>query len=145
MWGADDPDCRKPLLWDDIKYEDERTAYDPEKSRPVDVVRPDTALRSFYKKLCRIRKENPVLVHGDLNFSIADDKKMILAYSRTNGKDDIEVIFNRSDSARVIMVPVNIDGEFKDLLSSGNISYESSDKKTEIRLAPLSGMILKKE
>jgi cyclomaltodextrinase len=145
MWGADDPDCRKPLLWDNIKYEDERTAYDPEKSRPVDVVRPDTALRSFYKKLCRIRKENPVLVHGDLNFSIADDKKMILAYSRTNGKDDIEVIFNRSDSARVIMVTVNIDGEFKDLLSSGNISYESSDKKIEIRLAPLSGMILKKE
>ena len=92
-----------------------------------------------------MRKENPVLVHGDLHFSIDDDKKMVLAYSRTLGKYEIEVIFNRSDSARVIMVPVNTNGEFKDLLSSGNISYESSDKKTEIRLAPLSGMILKKE
>jgi cyclomaltodextrinase len=145
MWGADDPDCRKPILWDDIKYEDERTGYDPEKSRPVDVVRPDTALRSFYKKLCRMRKENPVLVHGDLHFSIANDREMVLAYSRTMRKDEIEVVFNRSDSSRIVKIPVNSDGKFEDLLSPGNVSYLSSDKKIEIRLEPLSGVILKKE
>jgi cyclomaltodextrinase / maltogenic alpha-amylase / neopullulanase len=143
MWGADDPDCRKPVVWDDITYEDESTAYDPEKSRPVDIVRPDTALRSFYKKLCKIRKENPVLIYGELQFSIADDRKMILAYRRTNGKDDIEVVFNRSDSTRIIDVPVNAEGKFVDMLSSD--SFKSSDKKIGIRIGPLSGMILKKE
>src|SRR5664280_1358426 len=82
MWGADDPDCRKPMIWDDIVYKDERAAYDPAKSRPVDQVRPDTALRSFYNKLCKMRKENPVLVYGDLSFSVADDQNMTLAYNR---------------------------------------------------------------
>jgi glycosidase len=145
MWGADDPDSRKPMVWDDITYEDERAAYDPEKSRPDDEVKSDTALRSFYKKLCRIRKENPVLVYGDLHFSIADDRTMVLAYSRTLGEDDIEVVFNRSDSTGIVKIPVKADGKFEDLLSPGKISYESSDKKVEIRLAPLSGAILKKE
>ena len=27
MWGADDPDCRKPLIWDDLVYEDERAEF----------------------------------------------------------------------------------------------------------------------
>jgi glycosidase len=145
IWGADDPDCRKPLVWDDITYEDERAAYDPEKTRPVDVVKPDKALRSFYKKLCSIRKENPVLVYGNLHFSIADDRKMVLAYSRTLGKDEIEVVFNRSDSVRLVKVPVKAEGKFEDLLSPGKISFESSDKKIEIIMKPLSGVILKKE
>ena len=144
MWGADDPDCRKPVVWDDIKYDDERANYDPQKSRSVDIVKPDTALRSFYKRLCTIRKENPVLVYGDLHFSVADDRKMILAYSRTNGKDDIEVVFNRSDSVRIVNLPVDGDGHFIDLLSPSE-SFQSSDKKIEIRLEPLSGVILKKE
>ena len=32
MWGADDPDCRKPMVWDDITYEDEKANYDPSKA-----------------------------------------------------------------------------------------------------------------
>jgi glycosidase len=144
MWGADDPDCRKPVIWDDIKYEDERAAFDPQKTRQVDIVKPDTALRSFYKKLIVIRKENPVLVYGELHFSVADDKRMTLAYRRTNGKDDIEVVFNRADSARIVNIPVSADGNFVDLLSP-SVSLKSSDKKIEIRMPPLSGVILKKE
>jgi len=61
------------------------------------------------------------------------------------GNDEIEVVFNRSDSSRTVTIPVADDGKFEDLLSPGNISYESADKKIEIRLEPLSGMILKKE
>ena len=25
MWGADDPDTRKPMVWNDLKYDDEKT------------------------------------------------------------------------------------------------------------------------
>src|SRR5664279_2858948 len=39
MWGADDPDCRKPIVWEDLSYEDEHAAFDPAKSRPVDIVK----------------------------------------------------------------------------------------------------------
>jgi glycosidase len=145
MWGADDPDCRKPMVWDDITYEDERAAFNPAGNRPVDAVSPDTTLRSFYKKLCSMRKENPVLVYGDFTFSVADDQKMLLVYERTIGNEEIVVAFNRSDSLRTIDVPIKADGEFEDILSSKSNSFNSNDKKVKIRLQPLSGIVLKKK
>jgi glycosidase len=145
MWGADDPDCRKPMVWEDISYEDERTAYNPAESRPVDAVKPDTALRSFYKKLCLMRRKNPVLVYGDLSFTITDDRNMILAYDRVMGNEEIAVIFNRSDSMKYVDVPVRTEGEFEDLLSDKSVSYKSRDKKVGLRLGPVSGIVLKKK
>jgi len=145
MWGADDPDCRKPMIWDDIVYEDERAAFDPKKSRPVDIVRPDTALRTFYMRLCKMRKENPVLVYGDLSFSVADDQNMTLAYNRTMGNNEIVVVFNRSDKTQTIKVPVKINGEYLDVLSGGNKSILSSKNKIELNLEPLTAVVLKKK
>ena len=144
MWGADDPDCRKPIVWDDIIYEDERAAFDPSKSRPIDIVKPDTALRSFYARLCRIRNENPVLVYGDIAFTVADDKKMILAYERTNSDHEIIVVNNRSDSLRKIRVPVRRDGVFQDLLSEKSTPVNSNNNKIEVSLKALSAVILKR-
>ena len=34
MWGANDPDCRKPMLWDDIDYEPETTRPDGSRREP---------------------------------------------------------------------------------------------------------------
>jgi len=145
MWGADDPDCRKPLVWDDLSYEDERAAFDPAKSRPDDVVKPDTALKSFYTRLCRMRKANPALVYGDLNFTVADDKNMILAYERTLGNEEVEAIFNRSEKEVRINVPVKGDGEFQNILSSKNEIYKSADKMITLSLMPVSGIVLKRK
>ena len=145
MWGADDPDCRKPMVWDDISYDDERSAFDPSKSRPVDEVKPDTALKAFYSKLCRMRKENPALVYGDLKFCVADDKNMILAYERLMGDEEIIVVFNRSDSLRTVTVPVRSDGEFEDLLSCKSRSFKSTDNIIVFSLSSLSGIVLRKK
>jgi len=145
MWGADDPDCRKPMVWEDISYEDERASFAAGKIRPVDTVRPDTALRSFYKKLCRMRKANPVLVYGDLVFTLTDDNNMILAYDRKMGREEISVVFNRSDSLKNVNVPVRSAGEFEDILSGKGNSYYSRNSKVGISLQPLSGIVLKKK
>jgi cyclomaltodextrinase / maltogenic alpha-amylase / neopullulanase len=144
MWGADDPDCRKPLVWDDILYEDERAAFDPSESRPVDIVKPDTALRSYYSRLCRMRKENPVLVYGDVSFTVADDQKMILAYERTNSDEEIIVVINRSGSLRKITVPVRTGGVFQDLLSEKDTLVSGRGSKIELSLKPLTAVVLKR-
>ncbi len=143
MWGADDPDCRKPLIWDDLVYEDERADYDPAKTRPVDVVKPDTALRSIYKKLCKMRKENPVLVYGDLSFIVADDKKMTLAYKRRLGSHEIIAIFNRSADPQAIRINTEFNGYYEDILSSDNGSYKSVKNLIEINLQPMTAMVLR--
>jgi glycosidase len=145
MWGADDPDCRKPMIWDDIVYKDERAAFDPKKSHPVDIVRPDTSLKRFYMKLCKMRKENPVLVYGDLSFSVADDQNMTLAYNRTMRNDEIVVVFNRSDKTQIIKVPVKTNGEYANVLSESNKSIFSNQNKIELNLEPLTAVVLKKK
>jgi cyclomaltodextrinase / maltogenic alpha-amylase / neopullulanase len=144
MWGADDPDCRKPLIWSDIVYEDERADFNPGKSRPVDTLRPDTALLRFYKELCKMRKENPVLSYGALSFLLADDQKMVLAYDRKMDNNEIIVIFNRSDNSQSVKIPVDTDGSFDSLLSDNYKEIKSVDKVIEINLNPLSALVLKK-
>jgi cyclomaltodextrinase / maltogenic alpha-amylase / neopullulanase len=145
MWGADDPDCRKPVVWDDIIYENEVANYDPSRKRPVDAVKPDTVLFSFYKKLVRLRKENPVLVYGDLEFTMADDKKMVLAYERRMNNDEIIAVFNRSGDMQSVNVPVKNAGDFENILTGSPVLYKSLDKVIEIKLEPLSAVVLKRK
>jgi glycosidase len=145
MWGADDPDCRKPMIWDDIVYEDERTAFDPNKSRQVDSVRSDTTLKLFYENLCKMRKENPVLVYGDLSFSVADDKKMVLAYNRRMGRNEIVVVFNRSFKPQSVKVPVKNDGEYLDILTGSDKIIITNNNNIELNLEPLTAVVLKKK
>ena len=60
MWGANDPDCRKPMIWEDIEYEDE--IYNPDGSkRKADKVSQNTDLHAHYKKLISIRNNNVAL------------------------------------------------------------------------------------
>jgi glycosidase len=49
-----------------------------------------------------MRKDNPVLAQGDLEFILADDKKLVLAYSRRSAENEIVVIFNRSDEKQFV-------------------------------------------
>lgn len=92
-----------------------------------------------------MRKENPVLVYGDLSFSVADDQKMILAYNRRIGNEEIIVVFNRSDYPQSVMVPVKNNEDFEDILSGGTKSFKSIDNGIEISLEPLTAVVLKKK
>ncbi|MBG0857965.1 MAG: alpha-glucosidase C-terminal domain-containing protein, partial [Bacteroidales bacterium] len=143
MWGADDPDCRKPVVWDDIVYEDEKAHYYPAKIRPVDKVEPDTALLSFYKKLISLRRENPALVHGDLKFILADDKKMLIGYKRIYDDDEIISVFNRSLQAQSAAITIKHGDTFRDLVSMGG-SWKASGSGLEINLEPLGAVVLRK-
>ena len=143
MWGADDPDCRKPVIWSDIVFEDEKANYDPSRPRPIDIVRPDTALFGFYKKLILMRKENPELVQGNLNFTVADDQKMVLAYSRTMENTEIIVVFNRSDKSQSVTIPALEERQYRNILSTGGVLINKNIPGTEITMEPLSAVVLK--
>ena len=76
-----------------------------------------------------MRKENPVLVYGDLSFSVVDDQKMV---------------FNRSNKEQSVLIPVNNESKFKEVLPGEGKSYETVDLGLNINLRPLSAIILKK-
>ena len=104
MWGADDPSSRKPLIWKDYDFDDE-VAHPLGQKRPVDKVAFDDDLFSFYQKVIRLRKENPVLVHGKIEPLLKDDEKQLLAYSRYDESEEIIAVFNTSNEQQRIELP----------------------------------------
>lgn len=144
MWGADDPDCRKPIIWSDLKYEDERANYIQGKPRPVDKVFPDLGLLEFYKSLIRMRKENPVLSTGDLKFLVADDAKMTLCYSRSDKSDEIISLFNRSGKEQTITVPVYPADSYSEIFPLKGNLLKPGPSGLEITIKPLTAIVLKR-
>ncbi len=140
MWGADDPDCRKPMIWNDIKYEDE-THHPFNNSRKKDRVEQDKTLLEFYKKLISIRKNNPALIYGDITFPVVDDKNEILAYTRSYDGNEIIVIFNKSNKKQTISVPAKKDISYENALES-TIIYKPEDGIIKCSLEKMKACIL---
>ena len=133
MWGADDPDCRKPLWWPDFSFEPETrhgvTPYD----KAVDEVKFNNELFDYYKKLIEIRKNNQVLSNGDIEFIIANGKT--LAYKRFNETETLFVLFNLETYP--VDFPIDMKSELLNLMTGETL------KGSAITLEPLSAMLLK--
>ncbi|MCA9187365.1 MAG: hypothetical protein KDA99_17175, partial [Planctomycetales bacterium] len=96
MWGADDPDCRKPVLWDDISFAPQ--TYRPDGAQlvvPV-VVQTDVDYRDYVKRLIAMRKERRELIDGKLAWTHVGKDSLTLAYSRWSATQETLVVFNRS-------------------------------------------------
>jgi len=134
MWGADDPYCRKPLMWKEYKFDPETRNNIQPGPKTFDKVAFNQAQFNFYKKLIQIRKSNPVLATGDITFLAAEGKK--LAYKRADSKDEIIVIFNLEATSQGFALPPK--SSWIDLLADKKITGNSIVLKT------LSAVILKK-
>jgi len=96
MWGADDPDCRKPMLWSDMEYEPE--SHHPfNLPRKVDTVKVDTALFNYYKSLIELRKNLITLRRGGYKTILIDDANDIFGFERFYEGETIRAIFNLSE------------------------------------------------
>ena len=90
-----------------------------------------------------LRRDNPVLVHGDLNFIISDDKKMVLGYSRAKDNDEIIVLLNRSDTKQFVSLPDNVKMGYKMIFIAGQVSLIDTENGNEFEMEPLSAVVLK--
>ena len=142
MWGADDPDNRKPVIWNNYTYENETVSYKGD-AVTNDKVEINKELFSFYKKLIDIRKNNTELVYGDVNFIKTDDKNKIFAYSRKYKESTCFVIFNLNTTCQQIMIYTDELGTYTDLIS--NKEYTSTSSVLTITLDGKSEVILKRK
>ena len=134
MWGADDPNCRKPLMWKEINFDPEtRNNIQPGK-KTYDKVEFNQVQFDFYKKLINIRKSNPVLSTGDLKFLTAKGK--MLTYSRFDSKDEIIVCFNLEPTAQEFVLTKK--STWIDLLTNKKFSGD------KIKLKTLTAAVLKR-
>jgi glycosidase len=95
MWGADDPDERKPMVWSDLKYESENI-HPLGLKRAEDSVEANDDLLEFYKNIIRIRRENPACQQGNYQLELVDDEHGIFAFSRSLNDNKVLAIFNSS-------------------------------------------------
>jgi glycosidase len=104
MWGADDPDPRKPMVWADLTYENE--VADPfGRPRRRDRVAPDLELLETYRELVALRRQHlRLFVDGTLTWRLTDDARGLLAYERALGDQRALVAFNTSDEAETLTV-----------------------------------------
>ncbi|UCC49846.1 MAG: alpha-glucosidase C-terminal domain-containing protein, partial [Gemmatimonadota bacterium] len=120
MWGADDPDPRKPLVWADLAYEDE-TTHPFGRSRRRDPVAPDTALLRIYKDLIALRTQHlRLFVDGALNYLLTDDARGLLAFERVLGDERAVVAFNISDQPQALAVEAE-DGAYRAIFPRGDV------------------------
>lgn len=105
MWGADDPDNRKPMVWPDRSYSDEAT-HPLDKQRTADPVAFNDDLFATYQALIALRHKHPALRRGTMDLLQADDERTMLAYSRTHDGESIVVVLNRSNEAHSARIPL---------------------------------------
>ena len=61
----------------------------------------ETSILSYYRRLIRFRKEEPVIAEGDVRF-ILPDALGVIAYERTLGRDRIIVLCNYTAEPRAV-------------------------------------------
>lgn len=133
MWGADDPFGRKPLWWKEFKFK-------PENRNNIKNIKPaydktgfNQSTFDFYKKLIKIRKDNPVLVDGTTEFIVTEGKK--LAYKRQTNENEIIVMFNLESKPATFSIT---SGKYQDLMTG------KTHSGGKLVLNSLQAMILKK-
>ena len=145
MWGATDPYCRKPMLWKEFMYDDEKNPSHINQNE-VYQQKVDSDLFEWYKKLIRIRLENKTLVYGKFREIMADNEKDLIVYERVIEDNSIIVVINNSfnDWENLEFETHYQDERFIDLVTEGRTFRTSSNGKIKLNIKAKEGMILRK-
>lgn len=134
MWGGDDPDERKPMLWRELNYEAE--ASDPYgRPRPVDSNEFNRDLFDWYKKLIHIRVGSPALRLGSYSTLLADDHSEVLGFARSWKDQLFIVLINNSDEPQTVdlRLPPKMRGRsWLDVLSSDKVAGKNGIIRVKI-------------
>lgn len=145
MWGGDDPDCRKPLVWEDLTYEPEKASLLADQPLRVDTVAPDLELYNYYARLGAMRLAEPALQSGELRFLFADDELGTFAYERILENDRLLVAFNLSDRENRISLPAQAGETYEILFPGKKMSLDVEGNTLEWGLPARSGMVFKRK
>lgn len=135
---------RTPMQWDDSAYAGFSTqkpwlGVNPNyvKINAANQMRDDTSVFRFYQKLIALRKEHPVMVHGD--FALCCPKKgPVIAYTRSFQNETWLVIHNFSQKEQIFEHD-RIQGTETIILSNYD---ERAKERGKIRLRAYETMIL---
>lgn len=132
MWGGDDPDDRKPMVWPDIKYETE-TAHPFGLKRSTDKVEFNRDLFDWYKKMIAIRQSDKAFSLGSIDFKKTEGDFLVFTRSY---KDNSYIIMVNS-SSKELKHSCGKEKILKDLISGKEVNMN------DLKLEAYQMMILK--
>ncbi len=137
MWGANDPCCRKPMVWDDITHAPEM--YNPDGSTcDPDTVDINSDLLAHYKKMIAIRNRYQAFQLGDYHTLAAGNDSSIYAFKRSYKNENACVILNTTNKEYLYNLRDETFDGYSNLLD-GNRKVSVND---EIPIKPLWGAVL---
>lgn len=141
MWGANDPCCRKPMVWPELQYEAE--VADPAggwRAQPQPVAF-DHALFAHYRHCIALRHAQPVLRTGSVQTLFVDDERQVLAHLRESDGALAIVAINRSDHAQTFALPDGGRTTWHDLAGHG-AAVSARHGQIVLSVPALSGAVL---
>ena len=144
MWGGNDPCCRKPMVWEEFKYDNEDVMPDQSVCKISSPVKFDKNLHDHYKKMINFRNEHVALQLGTSKSFLIDDSRNLYGFIREYGKDKVVVILNNSAEN----VKYDLDAKYldnkKDIYEIwGNKTLNLNKNVYKLDLPPYSAAILK--
>ncbi|MBC5863287.1 alpha-amylase [Flavobacterium sp. F339] len=133
MWGSNDPDCRKPMLWQEMKYQDE--VMNPDQSQhDVDHVLVNFDLLEWYKKFIQLRNKYESIRTGDYKTLEINDEQKLYVFSRTKGTEEVLVFINRGSKSQTVNNAKLQSGSFTDVFTRKRLK--------KVVLSPLSIVVV---
>lgn len=142
MWGANDPCCRKPMVWPELEYEPELYWPDGAKKETASPVQFNHDLFNHYKKLIHIRNNSLALQVGSFETLLADED--VFAFCRSHEGETIIVILNRGKTTQPVTLSLANyeESTFIDLLNDDH-RYATANGTMMVNVAGLWGCILR--
>lgn len=99
MWGSDDPNNRKPMLWADLEAIDEEHL-------------------AFYTEAIALRASHAALRRGTCATILSDDARAVYVFERTLGDERLLVALNAGDQPIKVELPA--DGPWTSVFGEGD-------------------------
>lgn len=142
MWGGQDPDCRKPMPWPDLKMDAEKL--DPRaRQRPEDDANFDETMHDFYQSVLALHADTPAFRSPEFAVLPVDDAQNVFLFSRGTGADLRVVALNRSESAQTVPLAAPVGEVIFTTNEGAGTSISKDGGKVELTLPPLTGAVLK--
>ena len=131
MWGGNDPDNRKPMVWEDLDYEPEATLPDGSVRAQPHTVAVNQELLAHYKKYIALRKNHPALQTGDYQTLLTADEQGVFAFKRWNTSEELIMVFNKSEADQSVTLPVAL-GKYLDWVSGQSLVFTKEQSAVQV-------------
>jgi glycosidase len=141
LWGGAEPDSVRPMLWRELRYENEASSPSGQ-SRKADVVRFDEELFKYFQALGRLRAAQPALRRGSIETLLADESRRVYVFARVLDTERVVAAFNLTEREQILDLAFSTPGA-RELLAGRRLRVR--DGKVPLSLPPLAAALVAAE